>query len=215
MFGPETSTANRAMMGGMLGNNSCGSNSIVYGSTRDHTLAMRGFLSDGTETEFRAPTNEEFDDRCRANDETLETRIYRGIRDWLSNTRTRDEIRRQFPKPEIHRRNTGYAVDLLMDAAPLASATDPTEKPFDFCKLIAGSEGTLFFATEIKLKCLPLPPPASGLLCVHFENVDQALRATQFAIQQKPFACELIDRLVLEGARRNIEQRENAAFVVG
>ena len=51
-FGPETSTANRAMIGGMVGNNSCGSNSIVYGSTRDHLVSVRGFLSDGSEATF-------------------------------------------------------------------------------------------------------------------------------------------------------------------
>ena len=95
-----------------------------------------------------------------------------------------------------------------------ATTNRPAER-FNFCKLLAGSEGTLFFTTEIKLNCLPLPPPISGLLCVHFESVDEALRATQIAVHSEPFACELIDRLVLEGASRNIAQRENASFVSG
>ncbi len=215
LFGPETSTANRAMIGGMLGNNSCGSNSIVYGSTRDNTLEIHGFLSDGSEAVFHGLTTEEFRAKCDANKDCLESRLYRTVRQWLSDPATRTEIEREFPKPEIHRRNTGYAVDLLMDASPLAPTGETTENPFDFCKLIAGSEGTLFFATEIKLKCHPLPPPVNGLLCVHFENIEESLRATQIAMRHQPYACELMDRLVLEGAKRNLEQRQNAAFVNG
>ena len=64
LFGPETSTANRAMIGGMIGNNSCGSNSIVYGSTRDHLLSVKGFLSDGSEVEFKALSKKEFDENA-------------------------------------------------------------------------------------------------------------------------------------------------------
>ena len=222
MFGPETSTSNRAMIGGMVGNNSCGSNSIVYGSTRDHTLELRGFLSDGSEATFGAISDEEFAAKCQSQ-EPLESAIYRGISEMLSKPANRDEIHREFPKLEIKRRNTGYAIDLLASTSPFADAltSESSERPsdpansFNFCKLLAGSEGTLFFTTEIKLRCLPLPPPVSGLLCIHFESVDEALRATQIAVGINPFACELIDRLVLQGAARNIEQRENASFVFG
>ena len=215
MFGPETSTANRAMLGGMLGNNSCGSNSIVHGSTRDHTLEVRGFLSDGSEATFRALTNEEFASKCGSATPSLETRLYRESLELLADPATRAEIRGEFPKPDIHRRNTGYAVDLLMEASPLATSEELCNQPFNFCKLIAGSEGTLFFATELKLRCVPLPPPVAGLLCVHFKSVDEALRATQVAMNHSPHACELIDHFVLEGAARNLEHRENAAFVKG
>ena len=79
LFGPETSTANRAMMGGMVGNNSCGSNSVVYGSTRDHLISTRGLLSDGSEVTFGPLTREEFAAKCSGPD-TLETRIYRALR---------------------------------------------------------------------------------------------------------------------------------------
>lgn len=214
LFGPETSTQNRAMVGGMVGNNSCGSNSVVYGSTRDHTLEIRGFLSDGTEAIFRDLSAAEFEAKCDAND-SLESHIYRATKELLSDPAVRSEITREFPKPEIPRRNTGYAVDLLMDADVLAPADEPSEKPFNFCKLLAGSEGTLFFTTELKLRCVPLPPPFSGVLCPHFKSVDDALRATLIAVKHHPYACELIDDYVLDGAARNIEQRANMTFVDG
>lgn len=211
LFGPETSTANRAMIGGMLGNNSCGSNSIKYGSTRDHTLEVRGFLSDGSEAVFGPLTKAEFEARCEGDPGQLETRIYCEIRDLLGDPANREEIRKEFPKPSIPRRNTGYALDLLMDA----EVFEESDKPFNFCKLLAGSEGTLFFATEIKLNCIPLPPPEEGLHCAHFKTVDEALQATLIAVRHSPYACELIDHYILEGAQRNIEQRANSDFVEG
>ena len=212
LFGPETSTSNRAMIGGMVGNNSCGSNSVVYGSTRDHTIQIKGVLSDGSIAEFQAVDLAGFAEKCAGDETSFESTIYRSTKEILHDESVREEIRNEFPKPEIPRRNTGYAIDLLMDASALDSQSD---KDFDFCKLLAGSEGTLCFTTEIKLNCLPLPPPVSGLQCAHFESVDQALRATQLAVQHSPFAVELIDRFILEGAARNIEQRGNAQFVDG
>ncbi len=215
LFGPETSTANRAMIGGMVGNNSCGSNSIVYGSTRDHLLEVTGFLSDGSLATLHAITKEQFAGKCDPSNQSLESKLYRGIKELLADPNHRREIREHFPKPEIHRRNTGYALDLLMEAEPLAPIDQPSDEPFNFCKLIAGSEGTLFFATEMKLRCLPLPPPVSGLLCIHFQTVTESLLATQIAMQHHPFACELIDHFIIEGARRNRDQRDNAGFIEG
>ncbi|MFK7770410.1 MAG: FAD-binding and (Fe-S)-binding domain-containing protein [Mariniblastus sp.] len=216
LFGPETSTSNRAMIGGMVGNNSCGSNSIKYGSTREHVLAIRGVLSDGSWGSFSACDDQSFKEQCHQEDQSRVADIFRGLRDLLSDEETRSEIAREFPKPEIPRRNTGYAVDLLMDASVFNPQKDPqSHKEFDVCKLLTGSEGTLCFSTEIKLNCLPLPPPCSGLQCAHFGDVDQALRATLIAIQHAPYAVELIDHFILEGAMRNREQAKNAVFVDG
>lgn len=211
LFGPETSTQNRAMIGGMVGNNSCGSNSIKYGSTREHLMEIEGFLSDGSYVTFGRLTTEEFEAKCNG-PESLETTIYQQIREMLSNEANREEIEREFPKPSIPRRNTGYAIDLLMDAEVFDCSST---KPFNFCKLIAGSEGTLFFATKIKLNCLPLPPPVSGLICAHFETVDASLRATQIAVKHDCYACELIDHYILECTERSIEHRANRFFVQG
>ena len=212
MFGPETSTSNRAMIGGMVGNNSCGSNSIKYGSTRDHVLSISGILSDGSRGKFSAWSENVFAEACDPDDGSLLSDICRGVQEMLSDKEIRAEIRREFPKPEIPRRNTGYAVDLLMDAAVF----DPdSELQIDFCKLLTGSEGTLFFSTEIKLNCLPVPPPVLGLQCAHFKSVDAALHATQIAVEYEPYAVELIDQFILEGAARNREQAKNADFVEG
>ena len=142
----------------------------------------------------------------------METQLYRDIRELLKDKETRDEIQREFPKPNIPRRNTGYALDLMMDATCFDSAS---AFPFHFGKLIAGSEGTLCFVTEMKLHCNVLPPPVVGLQCAHFANVDEALRATQIAVRYDCYACELIDQYVLDGTKRSLEHRENRFFIQG
>ncbi len=210
LFGPETSTANRAMIGGMAGNNSCGSNSIIYGSTRDHLVSVRGLLSDGSEATFGPLTAAEFAAKCDGPD-TLETRIHRGLRDLLSDPENRRAIAEGYPKPSIERRNTGYALDLLMNA----DVFDPdSDKPFNLCKLLAGSEGTLFFGLEYELNCEPLPSEGA-LMCAHFGSLDDALKATLVALRHRPSACELIDKHILDCTRQNIEQRRNRFFVEG
>jgi len=210
-FGPETSTANRAMIGGMVGNNSCGSNSIVYGSARDHLVSVRGLFSDGSEGVLKALPPEEFEKKCS---ETggREGDVYRSVRTLLGNLENRSLIAEHFPLKSIPRRNTGYALDLLMDANVFDSASD---RPFNFCKLIAGSEGTLFFGLEFELTCDPLPPPWGALVCGHFESVDEALHANLLALDFGPSACELIDRHVLDCTRSNLAQERNRSFVVG
>jgi FAD/FMN-containing dehydrogenase/Fe-S oxidoreductase len=215
-FAPETSTAGWAMIGGMVGNNSCGSNSIAWGTTRDHLVSVRGFLADGSEATFGPLAADEFAAKCSSPD-SLKTRLYRLARDMLGDVATREVIRDAFPRPEVTRRNTGYALDALMDASPL----DPTsEKPFNFCRLLAGSEGTLFLGVEYELNLIPLPPPGA-LLCVHCESVAEALSATVIvmrpdrAADARPTACELIDRKILDCTRENFEQARNRSFVVG
>jgi FAD/FMN-containing dehydrogenase/Fe-S oxidoreductase len=208
-FGPETSTANRAMIGGMVGNNSCGSNSVVYRSTREHLLEVKAILSDGSETVFKALSIEEFHQKCEGN--TLESAIYKNIRHLLSNYDNQLEIRKEFPKKTVERRNTGYAIDLLVEMAPF-TAGGPD---FNFCSLIAGSEGTLAFITEIKLNVVPLPPKETGLLCVHFNSIDESLRANLVALRFNVSASELIDHYVLECTKNNIEQQKNRFFVQG
>ncbi|HET7117701.1 MAG TPA: FAD-linked oxidase C-terminal domain-containing protein [Hanamia sp.] len=208
-FGPETSTANRAMMGGMVGNNSCGSNSIIYRSTREHLLEVNVLLSDGSEAVFKALSLDEFHEKCEGND--LEAAIYKNIRNILSNYDNQQEIRKEFPKKSVERRNTGYALDILLDSAPFVAG----EEDFNFCKLIAGSEGTLAFITEIKLNVVPLPPSVSGLLCVHFNSIDDALRGNLIALKYKPRASELMDHYILECTKENIEQSKNRFFVKG
>jgi FAD/FMN-containing dehydrogenase/Fe-S oxidoreductase len=208
-FGPETSTANRAMIGGMVGNNSCGSNSVVYRSTREHLLQVKAILSDGSEAEFKTLNLDEFHNKCEG--VTLEANIYKTVRGLLSNYDNQQEIKKEFPKKSVERRNTGYAVDILLDAAPFNAGGEN----FNFCQLIAGSEGTLAFITEIKLNVVPLPPKETGLLCVHFNSIDESLRANLIALKYKPSASELIDHYILECTKDNIEQSKNRFFVQG
>ncbi|UII23291.1 FAD-binding and (Fe-S)-binding domain-containing protein [Fulvivirga ligni] len=208
-FGPETSTANRAMVGGMIGNNSCGSNSLVYGSTRDHLISTKGYLSDGSEVEFKSLSNEEFHSKREQNN--LEGQLYKHAYDVLSQADNREEIEKNFPKKSIQRRNTGYAIDLLKDLAPFTDS----QEPFNFCKLIAGSEGTLAFLTEAKLALQPLPKVHQGLLCIHFESVYDSLKGNLVALKYAPTACELMDNYILECTKENIHYRQNRFFVQG
>ncbi len=208
-FGPETSTANRAMIGGMVGNNSCGSNSVVYRSTREHLLEVKSFLSDGSEAVFSSLDIDSFHAKCE--EKSLEGDIYRKVRSMLSNYDNQVEIRKEFPRKSVERRNTGYAIDVLLDSAPFTAG----EPDFNFCKLIAGSEGTLAFITEIKLNLNELPPKETGLLCVHFNSIDESLRANLIALKYKPSASELIDHYILECTKDNREQMKNRFFVQG
>lgn len=206
-YGPETSTANRAMIGGMVGNNSCGSNSVKYGSAREHLLEVECLLSDGTEAIFKALSLDEFHSKCEGN--SLENNIYKTVRNILSDYNNQQEITTHFPKASIERRNTGYALDMLMNTAPFIAG----KEDFNFCKLIAGSEGTLCFITKIKLNLVPAPPKNIGLLCVHFNSIDEALRANIIAMKYAPSASELIDHYILECTKENAEQRQNRFFV--
>ena len=208
-FGPETSTANRAMIGGMVGNNSCGSNSVVYRSTREHLLEVKALLSDGNEAEFKSLNIDEFHTKCEGTG--LEADIYKSVRSILSNYENQVEIRKEFPKKSVERRNTGYAIDSLLESAPFTAG----KEDFNFCKLIAGSEGTLAFITEIKLNVVPLPPKEVGLLCVHFNSIDESLRANLIALKYRPSASELIDHYILECTKENKEQIKNRFFVQG
>ena len=165
--------------------------------------------SDGTETTFSALNIDAFHAKCEG--EGLEANIYRSVRSMLSNYDNQVEIRNEFPKKTVERRNTGYAVDLLLETAPFTAG----ETDFNFCKLIAGSEGTLALITEIKLNVVPMPPKEIGLLCVHFNSVDEALRANLIGLKYNPGASELIDHYILECTKENKEQIKNRFFVLG
>ncbi|MDA3867227.1 MAG: FAD-binding protein [Salinivirgaceae bacterium] len=207
-FGPETSTSSRCMMGGMVGNNSCGSHSIIYGTTRDHTMEIDAILSDGSEVTFKPLTAEEFEEKCSF--ETLEGSIYRQIKQELSDETTRKRIRDEYPDPEIYRRNTGYAIDLVLDSSVYGGSEN-----FNWCNVLAGSEGTLAFSTSIKLNLVSTPPPVKGLVCVHFHTLEEALRANLIALEHKPGAVELMDDIVLKATKDNISQNKNRFFLQG
>ncbi|MEM9933421.1 MAG: FAD-linked oxidase C-terminal domain-containing protein [Bacteroidota bacterium] len=208
-FGPNTSTANRAMIGGMVGNNSCGSYSIVYGTTRDHVLEAHCVLSDGSEVVFKSETAESFEQKRKEN--SLEGNLYNYVYQTLSKEEVALEIRSQFPKQGIHRRNTGYALDVLLDSEIFQEEGEA----FNFCKLLSGSEGTLAFLTEIKIHVDPLPPAHKALLCAHYDSLEDSLKAVLQAMPLKPRAVELMDKIVMDCTKGNRLYRNNRAFIKG
>jgi len=208
-FGPETSTSNRCMIGGMLGNNSCGAHSLVYGSTREHTLAVKALLSDGSEVEFKTIDTDEFEKKLIGN--TLENKIYQQIYEVLNNKDNQSEINAQYPDKALERRNTGYAIDLLLDMQPFSEDASP----FNFSKLLAGSEGTLAFSTEITLNLVQLPPKNIALVCIHCNSLKDALNGNIIVLKHHPVAIELMDDIIMDCTKDNIEQRKNRFFIEG
>lgn len=210
-FGPETSTANRCVIGGMLGNNSCGLHSLVYGSVREHILEVDAILSDGSEAKFRPLSKEEFKLKLEDPADSLEKSIYKNIYEILSNPVNQKEIRENFPDPKLTRRNMGYAVDELLNSE-IFTEGGPV---FNFCKLLAGSEGTLAFSHRIKLNLIPLPPKHKGLVCAHFNTLEESLEGNLVALKHNPRAVELMDDTILNCTKENIEQRKNRFFLKG
>ncbi|SEL66893.1 FAD-binding and (Fe-S)-binding domain-containing protein [Parapedobacter koreensis] len=203
MFGPETSTASRAMVGGMIGNNSCGLHSIVWGDTRSHLLSANVLLDDGSEVVFEALEGQALFSKLTL--DNREGQIYRWIADLLSAPANQQAIKTGYPKPSLTRRNTGYALDIL---------SDPSQ-PFNFCKLLAGSEGTLGILTEAKLNLLPLPPKEIGLLCIHCHTLIESLHANLIALQHHPEASELVDKYIMDFTKGHPTYQYNRFFIEG
>lgn len=208
-FGPNTSTSNRCMIGGMVGNNSSGTTSIQYGVTRDKVLQMKVLLSDGSEAVFENLNSEEF--LQKTTQTSLEGRIYKTIYDELKHKDVQNRIVENFPKPEIHRRNTGYAIDELIKSGVF----NGNSEPFNMCKLLSGSEGTLAFTTEITLKLDVLPPTESMMVAAHFESIEKCLQSVELTMQHHLYTCEMMDKTVLDCTKQNKTQTENRRFVVG
>lgn len=208
-FGPNTSTSNRCMMGGMVGNNSSGTTSIRYGVTRDKIVKINTLLSDGSNVVFGELSSNEFLEKTKGN--TLENTIYKTIYEELSDTATQKEIVKEFPKSEIHRRNTGYAVDLLLKS-DLFSGTEPT---INLGKLLCGSEGTLAFTTEITLKVDDLPPVNNIMVVAHFHTIQESLESVLTAMKHHLYTCEMMDDTILDCTKNNREQAKNRLFIQG
>lgn len=208
-FGPETSTSNRALIGGMIGNNSCGLHSIVWGNTRDHIIELNAYLSDGTELYTKPLSNEEFYQKTQLNN--LEGKIYKELHRILNNPEVQDLIRSNFPKKSIKRRNTGYALDALLDMQPF----NPNGKPFNLSALIAGSEGTLAMVHAAKLNLLDLPPNEVRLLCIHCQSIHEAMLANIEVLKYNPLASELVDHFILSFTKGHPQFEQNRLFIEG
>ncbi|MGB6965804.1 MAG: FAD-linked oxidase C-terminal domain-containing protein [Xanthobacteraceae bacterium] len=176
-FPVDISTASRATIGGMVGNNSCGARSLRYGNTRENVLSIDAVLPDGTHAHFG-----------RIGDANLNV-PQALVRDLLAiAAREADEIERRFPK--VQRRVGGYNLDALV----------PGRNDVNLAHLLVGSEGTLAFSTKIELKLWPqLGRRAVG--AVHFGSFHEAMAAAQYIVKLNPIAIELIDRTMLGLAR--------------
>ncbi len=208
-FGPNTSTSNRCMIGGMVGNNSSGTTSIQYGVTRDKVLNLKALLSDGSEVEFKSISKEEFQQKTKQ--QTLEGDIYNTIYEELKTEAVQKQIKENFPKKDIHRRNTGYAIDELITSEVFTNS----DEKFNMCKLLVGSEGTLAFTTEITLQLDNLPPKHSAMVAFHFESIANCMKAVKPLMQHNLHTCEMMDDTILNLTKHNKTQQENRAFIEG
>jgi FAD/FMN-containing dehydrogenase/Fe-S oxidoreductase len=206
IFGPDTATTNRCMLGGMIGNNSSGSFSIKYKTTREHTLEIEAVLSDGSLAYFKPLTNEELEAKKKL--DNLEGYIYRSMLKLIE--RHRDLIIKNYPHPEIIRRNTGYALDKLCEMQPL----NPSGRKFNLCELLCGSEGTLAMTASAKVN-LEAKDKHQLLIIPQFETLDEAMRAAVEIVNFGPAAVELVDHIIMDATKGNIEQRKNRFFLEG
>ncbi len=208
-FGPNTSTSNRCMLGGMVGNNSSGTTSIKYGVTRDKIVSLEAILSDGSEVMFSALSAEEFKQKRLS--QGLEGTIYKTIFTELSKPEVQTEIQEQFPKKTIHRRNTGYALDILLDSNIFSN----NDKDINIAQFLCGSEGTLAFTTAITLQLEELPPAHKVIVASHFTSIQESLEAVLIAMKHDLYTCELMDKTILDCTKNNREQLKNRFFVNG
>ncbi len=197
LFGPDTSTSNRATLGGMIGNNSGGAHSIVYGLTVEHVIELTALLADGSRAVFGEVGPEAF--RAKMQAPGLEGQIYREV------ARLRElygeEILARYPK--YWRRVCGYNLDELVK-----------DRPLNMARLVVGSEGTLLTVVEAKLRLVPRPKK-TALGVVHFADMQEALESSQTILETGPCAVELTDKVILDLARGNIEQSKRMGFIQG
>jgi FAD/FMN-containing dehydrogenase/Fe-S oxidoreductase len=201
LFGPDTSTSNRATLGGMCGNNSAGSHSIAYGLTLHHVLELTCLLADGSRVVLRDLTAEEVEAKSRRDDG--EGRIYREVRRIVA--AHADEIRARYPR--ILRHVSGYNLDQLV-------ARDGPAPPLGLQRLAVGSEGTLVTVVEMKMRLVPRPRH-TAVDVVHYADLMEALESSAEILTTGPYAVELTDKMILDLARANIEHRQRMGFVEG
>lgn len=197
MFAPDVATSNRASIGGMIGNNSAGAHSVVYGKTVDHVLAQRVLLADGSEAWFAEVSEAEF--RRRGEGTSLEAQIYRETLRVCE--QYADEIDRRFPR--IMRRVGGYNLDEIV-----------RHRRWNLAKLAVGSEGTLVTVAEATLQLVPVPRH-TGLLVAHFDDMIAALAATPLCLELRPHAVELTDRVILGLTRDNPSLSRQRSWIQG
>ena len=202
-YSPETSTSNRCCIGGMFGNNSCGTHSLIYGSTRHHVIACKGILSNGCEFD-----TEKFNEDSYSYTRPFLESLIKQLKRWAKDEAAKTLIEDNYPDKSLQRRSCGYAIDEAIEIVD--------ENPgLAICKLLAASEGTLAFITEIKVSLDPLPPKEKMVVCAHCNTLEGCFEANLIALKHKPAAVELMDGKILELSFQNLEQKRNSFFVEG
>ncbi|GIX47015.1 MAG: oxidoreductase [Candidatus Tectimicrobiota bacterium] len=197
LFGPDTATSNRATLGGMIGNNSAGARSVIYGKTVDHVLELQVVLADGSTARLQPLDKAQLEQKQRA--AGLEGHIYREVVRLVE--AHRDEIAERYPR--LMRRVSGYNLDELVK-----------DGPFNLAKLVVGSEGTLAVVTAAKVRIMPRPR-ATAVLVVHFDDMIRAVEAANTILPFHPSAIELVDHQILNAARAAREFAGQLPFLQG
>ena len=200
LFAPDPATSSRATIGGMMGNNSSGTKSIIYGKTLDHVLEIKVLLSDGNILELKHLSQEEFDSRAMStNSNTREAEIHSKFKNIIETNR--DEIEKKFPK--IMRRVQGYNLDSFTN-------TDS----WNLTDLMVGSEGTLAVFLEATLNLVELPK--QQVLCVvHFGKLPEAISTVAPILKHKPSAIEILGHDIISLARKNLNVAPLCGFIQG
>ena len=206
-YAPDPTTSNRACVGGGIGNNTCGSHSVIYGKTVDHVMEVQTVLSDGSRARFGRIDASELEGKLSG--DTLESQIYRGVIDIAQ--ANRNEIEARYPK--VIRRVSGYNLEDFMDPWP-AAPDHEQRKPLNMARMVVGSEGTLCTVTEAKINLVPRPV-MRGLAVVHFQDLIRACEATIPILEHQPSAVELVDRMMLDRCRESLGFARNMSFLEG
>ena len=197
VFGADTSTSDVATLGGMVGNNSAGMRSIVYGTTADQVLSLRCVLASGEVVELKSLSRDQALRRARHAD--TKGRLVRGALG--IEERYADEIKRRFPR--MIRRVSGYGLEALVHPEVL-----------DLTRLICGSEGTLAVVTRAEFRLAELPPQRA-MASFQFDTLAEAARATVALLRENPSALELLDEVAIGRARANPAYNDSTRFVRG
>ena len=212
-YAPDPSTSNRACVGGGIGNNSCGSHSVIYGKTVDHVLELSTVLSDGSQAHFGPLDALELEAKLAGGG--LESEIYRQLS--RIGQENRDEILARYPK--LMRRVSGYNLDDFINPGPpflhaQEGSRGAMTRPFNMSRMVVGSEGTLCVVTEAKVNLVPVPVK-KALAVLHFHDIVQACEATWEILQHGPAAVELIGRMILDRCRSSLGFARLMDFVDG
>ena len=207
-FGPNTSTSNRCTIGGMTGNNSSGTTSIKYGVMRDKVISLECVLYDGSVVTFKDLNEEQY--RKKEKQQDLEGAIYKFFSEKLSEPSHQENIRNEYPLASVHRRNSGYALDTLLN-----DFIDPAFSVLNLSKLLTGSEGSLAFVTSITLTLDSIPPKEAVMVAAHFDSIEKCLQSVAPLMKHPLYTCEMMDKTILDCTKNNLSQTKNRFFLKG